>query len=85
MIEAEQALPMLPRAAVTDPVDTTGAAHDTLLSTRITTPVSGVVIDTQFMTLTLSESAAGKYRGVVSDEEKRDVSRMLCIAVDHTG
>ncbi|MFE2739061.1 hypothetical protein [Streptomyces sp. NPDC059349] len=84
VIEADPALSAFPRTAVTVLVDTTGTAPDTLLSTRITAPVVGDVIDTQIMTVTVSAITAGKYLGIAPDEEMSAVSRTLCIAVDLT-
>ena len=82
--EADPALSVFPRTAVTVLVDTTGTAPDTLLSTKITEPVEGDVISTQIMTLTASAIQAGKYRGLVPDDEMSGVSRTLRIALDLT-
>ncbi|GAA1265754.1 hypothetical protein GCM10009646_61770 [Streptomyces aureus] len=84
VIEADPALSAFPRTAVTVLVDTTGTAPDTLLSTRITAPVVGDVIDTQIMTLTVSAITAGKYLGIAPDEEMSALSRTLRIALDLT-
>ncbi|MFC9673682.1 hypothetical protein [Streptomyces sp. NPDC056949] len=81
VIAADPALSAFPRTAVTVLVDTT---PDTLLSTRITAPVVGDVIDTQIMTLTVSTITAGKYLGIAPEEEKSAVSRTLRIALDLT-
>ncbi|MEU5547819.1 hypothetical protein AB0G85_36770 [Streptomyces sioyaensis] len=84
MIEADPALSVFPRTAVTVLVDTLGTAPDTLLSARITAPVTGDVISTQIMTLTVCALTAGKYLGIVPDEEVTAVSRTLGIALDLT-
>ncbi|MBC9711558.1 hypothetical protein H9Y04_03090 [Streptomyces sp. TRM66268-LWL] len=65
-------------------VDTTGTAPDTLLSAKITAPVTGDVISTQIMTLTVSAIQAGKYLGIAGGEEMAAVSRTLRIALDLT-
>ncbi|MGW8688325.1 hypothetical protein ACWGNN_46475 [Streptomyces sp. NPDC055817] len=84
VIEADPALSAFPRTAVTVLVDTTGTAPDTLLSTRITAPVVGDVIDTQIMTVTVPAITAGKYLGIAPDEEMSAVPRTLRIALDLT-
>lgn len=84
VIEGDPALSTFPLTAVTVLVDTTGTAPDTLLSEKITEPVSGDVIGTQVMTLTASAVKAGTYRGIVPDKQMDGVSRTLRIALDLT-
>ncbi|MFD9286603.1 hypothetical protein ACFWD7_57740 [Streptomyces mirabilis] len=84
VIEADPALSVFPRTAVTVLVDTSGTAPETLLSHKITAPVVGDVISTQIMTLTVSAITAGTYLGIVPAEEMEAVSRTLRIALDLT-
>lgn len=84
VVEADPALSVFPLTAVTVLVDTTGTAPDTLLSTKVTAPISGDVIGTQIMTLTASAIRSGKYLGDVDDAEMSAVSRTLRIALDLT-
>ncbi|MBP0459897.1 hypothetical protein [Streptomyces montanisoli] len=84
VVEADPALSVFPLTAVTVLIDTTGTAPDTLLSAKVTAPVTGDVISTQLMTLTASAIRAGKYLGIVPDDEMTAVSRTLRIALDLT-